>query len=188
MHRIPGHVSSTKRSSLVECLTNVAQDLWVKFQLEELCFQETDESIRLTMQHLPKDIFETCNRLLTRITEEGSVETCNKVFQYVAAAKRPLTLDELGEAISLEPYQTCFMPERLVNNPKASFDGVMVSSLCMIWTIRCNLHTRASKTDSAVLKLSAVYSGVFTSNRTKLTANLARFASHTSASTTSKHN
>lgn len=70
------------------------------------------------MQHLPKDIFETYNRLLTRIAEEGSLETCNKVFQYVAAAKRPLTLDELGEAISLEPYQTCFMPERLINNPK----------------------------------------------------------------------
>jgi hypothetical protein len=36
----------------------------------------------------------------------------------MAAAKRPLTLDELGEAISLEPCQPYFMPERLINSPK----------------------------------------------------------------------
>lgn len=40
------------------------------------------------------------------------------IFWYLAVAKRPLTLDELGEALSVEPCQPWFMPDRLVNNTK----------------------------------------------------------------------
>jgi len=36
----------------------------------------------------------------------------------MAAAKRPLTLNELGEALSVEPGQHCFMPERLINDDR----------------------------------------------------------------------
>ena len=36
----------------------------------------------------------------------------------MAIAKRPLTLDELGEAVSIEPCQPCFMPESLVNDTR----------------------------------------------------------------------
>lgn len=35
----------------------------------------------------------------------------------MAAAKRPLSLGELGEAISVEPCQSYFMPERMLNDP-----------------------------------------------------------------------
>lgn len=34
----------------------------------------------------------------------------------MAAAKRPLTLDELGEVVSIEPCQPSYMPERLIND------------------------------------------------------------------------
>lgn len=87
------------------------------FQLEELCSRKTDESIRTALKNLPKDLFETYNRLLTRIVEEGSMDVCKKVFRYMAVAKRPLTSEELGEAISIEPCQPYFMRERMINNP-----------------------------------------------------------------------
>jgi hypothetical protein len=72
--------------------------------------------MRLTLEHLPKTLHETYNRLLTRIIEEGNDETCNKIFRYMAAAKRPLTLDEFEHIISWDPYQPFSMPERLVDN------------------------------------------------------------------------
>jgi hypothetical protein len=91
--------------------------LWIKFQLEELCSCKSDESIRIALKHLPKDMFETYNRLLSRIVAEGSTDVCKKVFRYMAVAKRPLTTEELGEAISIEPCQPYFMRERMINKP-----------------------------------------------------------------------
>jgi hypothetical protein len=85
-------------------------------QLDELCLQDTDKGIRHTLEHLPQDLPETYNRLLTRIIEEGNDEMCNKIFRYMAAAKRPLTPDELGRTILWDPWQPFSVPERLVDN------------------------------------------------------------------------
>ncbi|TIA16985.1 hypothetical protein D6C80_04215 [Aureobasidium pullulans] len=101
----------------VLCTASQGMLLWIMFQLEELCSRKTDESIRTALKNLPKDLFETYNRLLTRIIEEGSMDVCKKVFRYMAVAKRPLTSEELGEAISIEPCQPYFMRERMINNP-----------------------------------------------------------------------
>ncbi|KAG9849258.1 hypothetical protein KCU98_g2796, partial [Aureobasidium melanogenum] len=103
---------------VVDVLRTASQGmvLWVKFQLEEICSQKTDESIRSALNHLPKDLFEIYNRLLSRIVREGSEEVCKKVFRFMAAAKTLLSLGELGEAISVEPCQPYFMPERLIND------------------------------------------------------------------------
>jgi hypothetical protein len=48
--------------------------------------------------------------------EEKSENECNKIFRFMAAAKRPLSAEELGEAISVEPCQPEFMPTRLLND------------------------------------------------------------------------
>ncbi|THZ68945.1 hypothetical protein D6C85_07104 [Aureobasidium pullulans] len=101
----------------VLCTASQGMLLWIMFQLEELCSRKTDESIRTALKNLPKDLFETYNRLLARIVEEGSMDVCKKVFRYMAVAKRPLTSEELGEAISIEPCQPYFMRERMINNP-----------------------------------------------------------------------
>lgn len=90
--------------------------LWAKFQLEDICAQKTDESIRNALNHLPKDLSETYNRLLSRIVGEGSQKECNKIFRFMAAAKRPLSPEELDEAISVEPCQPYFMSDRLLND------------------------------------------------------------------------
>lgn len=46
------------------------------------------------------------------------MEICNRIFRFLAVARRPLTLDELGEALSVEACQPWFMPERLINDIK----------------------------------------------------------------------
>ncbi|KAG9657777.1 hypothetical protein KCU64_g4966, partial [Aureobasidium melanogenum] len=100
----------------VLCSTSQGMVLWAKFQLEDICAQKTDESIRNALNHLPKDLSETYNRLLSRIVGEGSQKECNKIFRFMAAAKRPLSPEELDEAISVEPCQPYFMSDRLLND------------------------------------------------------------------------
>lgn len=66
----------------------------------------TEHAMRATIQNLPKDLSETYARILenVRLSPGGSVkcETMQKVFQWVAGARRPLTLIELEEAVGLE--------------------------------------------------------------------------------------
>ncbi|KAH0170918.1 hypothetical protein KCU67_g2421, partial [Aureobasidium melanogenum] len=90
--------------------------LWVKFQLKDICSQKTDESIRETVQNLPKDLFATYNRLLSRIVEDGSERICAKMFCWIATTRRPLGLEELREAIAIKPCQPYSKPGQMVNN------------------------------------------------------------------------
>ncbi|THY32221.1 hypothetical protein D6D01_02645 [Aureobasidium pullulans] len=132
LRALVGHLVATKRQDedfvigddqlhqeIVDVLCTASQGmlLWIMFQLEILCSRKTDESIRTALKNLPKDLFETYNRLLTRIVEEGSMDVCKKFFRYMAVAKRPLTSEEFGEAFSIEPCQPYFMRERMINNP-----------------------------------------------------------------------
>ncbi|KAH7131338.1 hypothetical protein EDB81DRAFT_845847 [Dactylonectria macrodidyma] len=70
--------------------------LWVTFQINEICSQHCDDEIRMATQNLPKDLTET--------------------LTWIAAARRPLSLDEIREAIFIEVGQQYSRPERFVNN------------------------------------------------------------------------
>ncbi|RKL08725.1 hypothetical protein BFJ70_g16753 [Fusarium oxysporum] len=64
---------------------------------------------------LPKDLEETFARALSRILfRQKKAELVQKVFRWVAAAKRPLTLDEIREAVSIDAGQPYLKAERLV--------------------------------------------------------------------------
>ncbi|KAJ4266996.1 hypothetical protein NW762_003094 [Fusarium torreyae] len=64
---------------------------------------------------LPKDLEETFARALSRIIfRQKKVELVQKIFQWVAVAKRPLTLDEVREAVSIDVGQLDLKAERLV--------------------------------------------------------------------------
>ncbi|KAI9732361.1 MAG: hypothetical protein M1834_001568 [Cirrosporium novae-zelandiae] len=89
--------------------------LWVAFQLDDICAQCCDEDIRKTLKTLPKDLKETFNRALLRILTRGHAQIAKQVFRWVAGAKRPLSLEELREAIAIEPGQPYSKPERLMN-------------------------------------------------------------------------
>ncbi|KFA69802.1 hypothetical protein S40285_02442, partial [Stachybotrys chlorohalonatus IBT 40285] len=71
---------------------------------------------RLTQHADGIDLEETFSRALSRITTlHKMTELAQKVFQWVAVAKQPLTLDELRDAISIEIGQRYSRPERLVH-------------------------------------------------------------------------
>ncbi|MCJ1359887.1 MAG: hypothetical protein MMC33_009890 [Icmadophila ericetorum] len=48
--------------------------------------------------------------------EDSNPETCRQLFELVAGAKRPLTIEELREAFSIKPGKTIWDPKKLVNN------------------------------------------------------------------------
>ncbi len=90
--------------------------MWVAFQVEDLCHQKCDADIRKTLKSLPQDLNETYHRILARIVRERNAEIVIKIFRWIAAAKRPLLLGELREAIAIEPGDSYMRKDRLVTN------------------------------------------------------------------------
>ena len=89
--------------------------LWVTFQLHEICSQTSDYNIRKAIGNLPKGITETYNRAIDRIINLGKDDIAQDAFVWVICGRRPLTLDELREAMSIKIGQTHSLPERQVN-------------------------------------------------------------------------
>ena len=92
--------------------------LWVTFQLESICRENTDEGILKALEDLPKDLPTTYRRILRRLRDSGSTDPSmgKKVFEIVSAARRPLTLEELREATSIEPGNPIWDTARIVND------------------------------------------------------------------------
>lgn len=87
--------------------------LWVVLQIETLCAAKTDESIRQTLGDLPKNLVDTFSRILDKLEDKYYQR---KIFELVTAACRPLTTDELREALSVIPGDTVWNPARLLND------------------------------------------------------------------------
>ena len=83
--------------------------------MDELCAQQCDDDIKNAIGCLLKTLAETFSRALMRITSRRKTSVAVKTFSWVAIAKRPLALDELREAMSVEIGQPYLMPERLIN-------------------------------------------------------------------------
>ncbi|ETI24164.1 hypothetical protein G647_03533 [Cladophialophora carrionii CBS 160.54] len=99
--------------------------LWVVFQLESICAELTDEAILNALQRLPRDLPETFDRILRKLDREKVCDQAlrRKMFALVAAAQRPLTTDELREAISVEPGATNWESKKLVNDIQKALAG-----------------------------------------------------------------
>lgn len=59
---------------------------------------------------------ETYERALKRISKSRKADIAQKVFRWVLAAKRPLSIEELGETVVIKPGQRFLRPEQLINN------------------------------------------------------------------------
>lgn len=92
--------------------------LWVVFLISEICAGSCDNDVRQSLRNLPKNLEETFTRALARILtqEKQRIELLQKVFQWVAAAKRPLTVDELSDATAIDIGQKSSTPERRVHS------------------------------------------------------------------------
>lgn len=88
------------------------------FQIDSICSQKTDEAILAALGDLPKDLPETFNRVLRKLQHPNAAhpQFGKVIFDLVAAARRPLTLEELREAISIVPGETSWDASKLVND------------------------------------------------------------------------
>ncbi|EUC45810.1 hypothetical protein COCMIDRAFT_94583, partial [Bipolaris oryzae ATCC 44560] len=95
--------------------------LWVALQIQTLCDMKTDHAIREALADLPKDLSETFARILRKSAQSGKSGSSDlalqrKTLQIVLAARQPLTMDELREALSVTPGDTAWDPSKLLNN------------------------------------------------------------------------
>jgi ankyrin repeat protein len=89
--------------------------LWVALQIQSLCSMKTDRAIREALADLPKDLSETFARILRKSgSSDPSLQA--RTLQVVLAAQRPLTTDELREALSVTPGNADWDPSQMLNN------------------------------------------------------------------------
>ena len=99
--------------------------LWVAFQIDSICALNTDHEIINSLKDLPKGLPETFRRILHRLQQLTFVDPSlgRKIFEIIAAAQRPLTLDGLGEAISITPGDTSWDRSKLINDVLRSLES-----------------------------------------------------------------
>ena len=86
------------------------------FQIENVCAQQTDEEILEAIKDLPRGLPMTFERILKKLSLTKNVRYASRIFDWLSVAKRPLTLEELREAIAIEPLQKELITSRLVND------------------------------------------------------------------------
>ena len=99
--------------------------LWVAFQIDSTCAQNTDHDIIKSLEDLPKGLPATFRRILRRLQQSAFADPNlgRKIFEIVAAAQWPLTLNELGEAISITPEDTVWDSSNSVNDILKSLES-----------------------------------------------------------------
>ncbi|OIW23631.1 hypothetical protein CONLIGDRAFT_585685, partial [Coniochaeta ligniaria NRRL 30616] len=91
--------------------------LWVALQMEALCAEKTDEAIRSALTGLPSTLHETFSRIIDKSGKQQAGRHYQKrTFELVIAALRPLTTDELREALSVTPGDDVWNPARHLND------------------------------------------------------------------------
>jgi hypothetical protein len=89
--------------------------LWTNLQIQSLCSMNTDKDIRDALARPPQSLGQTYARILQKTASElGTLERC-RILKLITAALRPLTIDELREALSILPGDTTWSSERLPN-------------------------------------------------------------------------
>ncbi|RKK61634.1 hypothetical protein BFJ69_g17106 [Fusarium oxysporum] len=89
--------------------------LWVVLQINSLCLAKTDESIRHALADLPRDLPGTFSRILEQSAALGK-EDQRRILELITAAYRPLSTDELREALSVVPGDPDWNQARMPNN------------------------------------------------------------------------
>ncbi|KAK8877014.1 ankyrin repeat protein [Apiospora arundinis] len=90
--------------------------LWAYLQVKEITSKPSDEDIRIALINLPKDLNGIFNRALQRIRAGTHAKESQKVFTWIKAAVRPLTLEQIREAIAIQATQQFSEPSRHCND------------------------------------------------------------------------
>jgi len=75
------------------------------FQIADLCEESTVDGIKNALRNLPKDLPATYQRALEKMHRKigSDAQMAKKAFKWIICAKRPLFMDELKEALAVEP-------------------------------------------------------------------------------------
>lgn len=100
--------------------------LWVSLMIDEICAQHrvTDVRKMIREDRLPKDPHGLYELALDRIEETGCQGYAAKMFKVIAAARRPMTLCELAEAVVIEPCQSSWSAEDRIAMPEEMMSWV----------------------------------------------------------------
>jgi len=75
--------------------------LWVSFQIADLCDAVSDFEIKEVLQNLPEGMAATYARILHKIGRvRAHTKLAQRIFRWIIAAKRPLVITELLEAVA----------------------------------------------------------------------------------------
>ncbi|PMD45835.1 hypothetical protein L207DRAFT_453033 [Hyaloscypha variabilis F] len=90
--------------------------LWVALQMDSICDEKTDYAIRSALKDLPRDLSEIFRRILQKSGQTNGTQYQQRMLRHITAACRPLTLDELRGALSVNVGITIWDPANIVNN------------------------------------------------------------------------
>lgn len=95
--------------------TDHSRFLRLALQIECICAEKTDESIRQALDDLPKDLSASFVRILQKAKQKGRCYQ-KDILKIVVGAYRPLQAAELRDALSVTPGDASWYPEKMINN------------------------------------------------------------------------
>jgi len=106
----------------------------VHLQIIHLCRQRTDRHIRDALKELPQGLEKSFERSLNQIEQlpDRPRSQAKPVLRWVICAARPLTLEELTEAVAIDEMDEVWDEDRLVNDGKSLIDDC-ANLICFRW-------------------------------------------------------
>ncbi|KAL6362058.1 hypothetical protein LRP88_05541 [Fusarium phalaenopsidis] len=95
--------------------------LWAFLAIEDICSGTNDKEIRQALQEIPTDLPTTFDRALSRIAKRRNQKIASEIFGWTTAARQPLILTQLQEALSVKVGQRNLHPEDLVSDNTVHF-------------------------------------------------------------------
>ncbi|RTE72151.1 hypothetical protein BHE90_013442 [Fusarium euwallaceae] len=89
--------------------------LWAFLAIEDICSGTNDKEIKEALQEIPTDLPTTFDRALSRISKRRNQKIASEIFGWTTAARQPLTLTQLQEALSVKVGQRNLHPDDLVS-------------------------------------------------------------------------
>jgi ankyrin repeat protein len=102
--------------------------LWVEFQIVEICYACEDDGtadrILDLLQRLPTKLEDIYRAAFQRVCDDRKFEIARMVFQWVMYARRPMTLKELEDAVSVS------IGQKFWKEPSVKFRLSSLSRIC----------------------------------------------------------
>ena len=97
---------------------------WIECQLETLRGCRNPEDVEKALKTLPKDLDITYDRILDNIVDENDRERAKCVLQLMAVACRPLTIEEVNEALIVD------FEGEIINHKRKMWDPSVILEIC----------------------------------------------------------